>query len=441
MNFRLILGAFLLLCLLGATGNVSAQGRDPQNLGVLKPQATYVKHTIYVAPFRVESNVAQTIETIPRIIRRDLEISGYFKPPADLPNAGSQNLTDGKRGAVDFDAWKKMGVEFYVMGRALNDGGVRVLLYNIDSRSMIFSRVFTDAPNQERRLAHAISDEIVKYVTGAEGIASTKILYVTEQMPGTKEIAIMDADGFAPRQLTNHGSICTTPDWGARGTEFFYTSYHGNRGNLYGQQLSSGKAWTVAAYGGTNHSPAWSEAAGRLVLVLSKDGNSEIYTAGRDGSDLRRLTKTKATEGSPTWSPDGTKIAFTSNEEGGVHLFVMNADGSGKRRITQRGHWNDAVSWSPDGRRLCFVSRIGGVNDIFICDASGDNASYKRLTQNQGQNESPQWAPDGRHILFSSNRAGGWQVYIMLDDGSNQIVLSAGGKNSQPSMGPIPAKR
>jgi len=40
--------------------------------------------------------------------------------------------------------------------------------------------------------------------------------------------------------------------------------------------------------------------------------------------------------------------------------------------------------------------------------------------------------------MFSSNRAGSWQIYMMLDDGSNQQQLTTGGNNTQPAWGPAP---
>ena len=61
---------------------------------------------------------------------------------------------------------------------------------------------------------------------------------------------------------------------------------------------------------GLNSAPAWSPDSSRIALTLSKDGNSEIYTMSRNGTDLRRLTNHPAIDTSPTWSPTGRQIAF-----------------------------------------------------------------------------------------------------------------------------------
>lgn len=436
-SLKILLLILLTVCPLAA----GAQG-ERESLGTLQPQAKYEATTICVAAFGRQGGAPVEFDTIPRVIRRDLELTGFFKMPENQQLANTQNIFDVKKGAVNFEAWQDMGVEHYVMGEVIQDAPgslrVRVILYDIGSQKLIFSRYFEGTTSEVRVLAHSISDEIVRYLKFTEGFASTKLLFVSSQVPGIKEVAVMDADGFNQRNVTRYNKICTTPCWGANGTEIYYTSYHGNRANIYGQMLSSGTTWTIAAYGGTNHAPAWSQPAGKLVMALSKDGNTEIYSSGRDGKNLKRLTTTRATDGSPTWSPDGTRIAFASDEAGGVHIFTMNADGSGKRRLTTRGSWNDAPDWCPDGQRIAFVSRIDGENDIYLLDASGDPNSYRRLTQGQGNNESPSWAPNGQHMAFASDRSGRWQIYIMLDDGSNQRALTTTGSNILPDWGPAP---
>ncbi len=438
---------FFVALLLGLPGWSPAQEREQWLEGV-RPTYRYEKSKIAIPQFNA-SNTSLESDTLPRIIRNDLLLSGLFELPKDQLKVNRQNIIDHRQGRINFEFWGQEGVEHYLMGGVEEANGqykVRVVLYDIPSRRMILSREFSESKARVRTLAHQISDTLILQLKGVEGVGRTKLLFTTESIPGVREISIMDWDGFNRRSLTQYGKIATSPDWGANGTEIYYTSYHGNRAVIYGMQLTiddalnyrAGQTWPIAAYGGTNSSPAWNSRAKRLVAVLSKDGNSEIYTMNRSGKDLRRLTRTRYTEGSPAWSPDGSKIAYTSNEAGGVHLFVMKADGSGKRRVTTTGSWNDEVSWSPDGGRLAYVKRGGGRNDIYVCDASGEQGSMRRLTMNQGNNEAPTWAPNGTHIAFQSDRTGSWQIYLMLDDGSNQRQITSNGENRKVDWGPVP---
>lgn len=440
---------FLLAVALILPALSAAQEREKWLEGV-RPTYRYEKSVIAIPQFNA-SNTALQPDTIPRVIRNDLTLSGLFSMPEDQTKVNLQNRIDHRQNGINFDFWAtQMNVEHYLMGGIREENGdykASIVLYDIPSKRMILRREFTNRKGRERQLAHQIADAVILHLKGIEGVCQTQMLFAVEQIPGVREIAIMDWDGFNARPLTSYGKLATMPVWGANGAEMYFTSYHGNRAIIYGMrftlnsagQIAPGQTWPIAAYGGTNHSPAWNQETRTMASVLSKDGNSEIYTMGRDGKSLRRVTKTRHTEGSPAWSPDGSKIAYTSNEAGGVHIFVSNPDGSGKRRITTKGSWNDAVSWSPDGGRLVYVKRSGGKNDIYICDVRGEDVDFRRLTMNQGNNESPVWAPNGTHIAFASDRTGQWQIYLMLDDGSNQSQITSSWRNTLPDWGPAPA--
>ncbi|MBI4373990.1 MAG: PD40 domain-containing protein, partial [Deltaproteobacteria bacterium] len=57
-------------------------------------------------------------------------------------------------------------------------------------------------------------------------------------------------------------------------------------------------------------------------------------------------------------------------------------------------------------------------------------------TSNSGDNESPSWAPNGRYITFASTRNGPSQIFIMRDDGSNQIRIGPKMESRQPDWSP-----
>jgi hypothetical protein len=61
--------------------------------------------------------------------------------------------------------------------------------------------------------------------------------------------------------------------------------------------------------------------------VNNPEGDFEIFTINRDGSDLQQLTENAALDFDPEWPPDGQKIAFESDRGLFSEIFVLNAAG------------------------------------------------------------------------------------------------------------------
>lgn len=214
----------------------------------------------------------------------------------------------------------------------------------------------------------------------------------------------------------------------------------------------------------SHHMPSWSPDGERIVFYSDRDGNFEIYTLGRDGSGLRRLTEHPASDQLPSWSPTGSEIVFNSDRTGGGDLYVIGLDGSGRRRLTSIPDVSENFpSWSPDGSTVLFhtydarsrqavihrVAADGRSEPVALTDPAvgfSDYASWSRqedlilFESNRfgpfetftmspdgsaqtrvaaGLRASPRWSRDGRRIFFHSNEAGDWNIYSMAADGGD----------------------
>src|SRR5438132_162640 len=83
-------------------------------------------------------------------------------------------------------------------------------------------------------------------------------------------------------------------------------------------------------------------------FLCTRDGNQEIYVAGADGSNVKRLTNAIAADYNPAWSPDSKQLAFCSGRYGNPQICVMNADGSQVRRLSRHPRMDYWPVWSPD---------------------------------------------------------------------------------------------
>ena len=115
-------------------------------------------------------------------------------------------------------------------------------------------------------------------------------------------------------------------------------------------------------YWGWGNQPDWSP-DGRRVAFSAR---GRIFSIGKSGRGLRRLTANQPGHSDPAWSPDGRYIAFprsdyTFADDHG--LYVMRSDGRGQRQV---GHSRR--------RRLDPLDRGAVPRDLLIPEESIDQA-------------------------------------------------------------------
>ena len=366
------------------------------------------------------------------VVRFDMTLAGPFTVSAPPATSGTSGIRSGE---FDFTPWRGAGIDLLVKSGYTVAGDALTLefrLYNVSQGKELLAKRYSGRLRDLRRIAHTFSDDIMETLTGERGPFTGKIAFVSTRS-GTKELYLMDYDGYQVQQLTRNGSINLNPDFSPSGRELVYTSYRKRNPDLYRRELFSGAETAISTQRGINATGTWSPDGSKVALALSKDGNSEIYVISRDGSSQRRLTTNPAIDVSPAWSPDGKKIAFVSDRHGKPQVFVMNADGSNVQRLTRTGSYNVSPRWSPKGDRIAYARQEGGFQ-IYTIGTDGGNDI--RLTTS-GSNEHPRWSPDGRFITFSSTREGSEAIYVMRADGSGQTRVSRGkGKDSHPAWSP-----
>jgi TolB protein len=324
--------------------------------------------------------------------------------------------------SLNFDEWSAdpTRADYVAFGNLQSAGGTVADTYLFDVKTkqqLIASRHSGDA----RRMAHEFADEIVKLLTGRDGIATSKIAYVAGD-----SIKMMDYDGFNQRGFASDGPMVRFPQFSPDGRYLAYVSFKSGVANVV-VRSSEGGLVGGTNFNSTTSSPAISP-SGQLAFssAISNDGSMEIYVSNLDGSNPRRLTRTqKAVNISPRWNPrTGREIAFISDRGGLPQIYVMDSSGANQRPLVGRGGHADSPSWSPDGRYIAFTYGGAGSFQIFVADVA--SGQLLQLTS-QGRNESPTWSPDGRHLAFQSNRSGRWEIWQMHIDGSGQRQLTRGG--------------
>ena len=277
-----------------------------------------------------------------------------------------------------------------------------------------------------RLLVSRFSDDIVRSVTGSQGIAGSRIAFVSDRS-GHKEVYLCDASGGQVQQVTRDKSLCVSPCLSRDGRLLAFTSYVEGYADVYLLELPTGRRRRAFAEPGTNTGAAISPSGSEIALTMSSPGNPEIFVGPVTGGSARRLTKNRFVDSSPAWSPDGKYLVFVSDANGRPQLFV--ASSSGGRPVALDTGFPECYepSWAPDGKRIAFTARSGGVHQIALFDLQ--KKSGHLITRGSGS-EQPVWGSNSRHLIYIENNS---IVLHETETGFREPILSRFGNITELS--------
>ena len=335
---------------------------------------------------------------------------------------------DSPAGALNYKAYAAAGAAAVVQASVTPSGSLHIAVHDVAGARVMNALDFPLAApplGPDWRLAvHRGSDEIERVITGVRGIAATRAVFVRDG-----SIWLIDSDGSGAHVVPGTAGGLS-PAWHPSGRYIAYDEL-ANTGHqtIVVRELATGTTHRIATNYTLNISPAF-----------SPDGNTLVFAAGDDGSDLfsaspfggtppvRLMPSRGFSNASPSFSPDGKQIAFTSNRLGHAEVYIMDADGTNPDLLTTTAFgdqmYRSDPDWSPDGRRVAFQSQVAGIFQIMAINLR--DRSVQSLTS-EGRNDEPSWAPDGRHLLFTSTRTGMKQLWVLDTESGRTRQLTHNG--------------
>lgn len=365
----------------------------------------------------------------------DIVISkGSGKTGVDLstlqvgPDAASREFLSVLQTGLLRSGWVEKGTpqasDYAVVGSVVSDGAsirASFQLVQKSSRRVLLNQPYNGDGSGIRRLAHRAADDIVLAITGRRGFASAKLVMVGTRS-GHKELYMADSDGRGLYPLTGDKTVSIAPRWSQDGQQIYYTSFLRNFPAIYRIDLASRKRTRVSNFAGLNTGGAISPDGRDMAVILSKDGNPDLYVMRLADGSLTRITSTpRAVEASPCWSPDGRQLVYVSDQSGTPNLFVISRSGGQARQITTRGRQNVSPDWGPHGD-IVFCSLIGG--KFQICVVNPQTMEIRQITSEYADHEDPTWAPNGRHIACAKSVQYKSKVYLIDTMGDPPILLT-----------------
>ncbi len=394
------------------------------------------------------ANEIQLGHDLTQVISADLERSGLFQP---LDQRAFIEKITTSQAQPRFADWRLINAQALVTGAATMqpDGRARIefRLWDVLQEQHLTGFGYTTTPQNWRRIAHIIADQIYKRITGEDGYFDTRVVYISETGPADKRVkrlAIMDQDGANHRFLTDGRSLVLTPRFSPspNAQEITYLSYTRGVPRVYLFNIDTGQQEVLGDFPGMTFAPRFSPDGNKVIMSLAINGKTDIWTMDLRTRKATRITDSPAIDTSPSYSPDGKQIVFNSDRGGTQQLYVMNADGGDIKRISgfNSGRYGTPV-WSPRGDLIAFTKIEGG--QFFIGVMRPDGSGERLLTQ-AFLVEAPTWAPNGRVLMYfrqtptdSRGRGGATRVYSIDLTGYNEREVITPQDASDPAWSPL----
>jgi TolB protein len=389
------------------------------------------------------SSDAAAGQNIAQVIRADLDRSGLFQSLD--PKSFVDKVTD-INGTPQFADWRIINAQGLVTGAVAlqSDGRLRVdfRLWDVYGGSQMQGERYFTEPANWRRIAHMISDEIYKAVTGEDGYFNTRIVFIAESGPPLARkhtLAIMDEDGANPSFLTSGNYLVLSPRFNPTKSEqmIAYLSYAGKKPAVYLCDLESGKQDRLGDFTNMTFAPSFSPDGNKIAMSLEENGNTDVYVMDLRTRGVTRLTYDPAIDTSPSFSPDGKQIVFESDRGGSQQVYVMNADGSNQHRISFGAGHNGTPVWSPRGDLIAFTKVEDAAIRIGVMHPDG---SGERMLSTGWEDEGPTWAPNGMALMFTRTlqNGRGAQIWSIDVTGRNERRVAKDiGDASDPAWSPL----
>ena len=176
-----------------------------------------------------------------------------------------------------------------------------------------------------------------------------KVLFIKDYLTKT-EIWIMDSDGSNQIKLTSNNARDERPFLSPDGSTILFMSNRDGNYEIYLMDIDGSNQRRITSTSRHEIFPTWSPDGSKIAYsqnyLSAGVPQAEVHVVNPDGSNDIVLTSSAGRDENPRWSPDGNYLVFQSERDGNFELYSMSKDGSNQTRLTNSPHWDGWASWA-----------------------------------------------------------------------------------------------
>lgn len=235
----------------------------------------------------------------------------------------------------------------------------------------------------------------------------------------TRDIWEMDIKNNTYKKISDFNGEDREPVYSANDEQIYYLSEKEGNQNVYSvaagdgtlKQLTSFKDYPVRNLSIADNNTLCFTYEGEIYTLpangLPKKVNIQI--ASETSAEIEKNIAINTNISEFVASPDGKEIAFVSRGE----IFVAGVESGQTKRITNTPQQERMVKWSPDGKSLIYAAERNGSWDIFRTTKTREAEPYfyvstvlkeEPLIASPAEEYQPAYSPDGKEIAYIENR-------------------------------------
>ena len=253
---------------------------------------------------------------------------------------------------------------------------------------------------------------------GLRGFFAAKLAFISERT-GKREVYTSDLFFGEIKQITRDGALKLSPRWAPDGSRLLCTSYYKSGfPDIFSIDPATAQSTTFVSFRGTNSGARFSPNGQQVAMILSGEGNSEIYLSNAQGRQVTRKTRSDAVKSSPCFSPDGARLVFAMEMGTNPQLFTISTAGGTPQRLATGFGYAAEPDWSrASPNKIACTVKIPGHYQIAVHDLSKGSAEVVSKADFDGIE--PSWLADGRHLVYTA-RDRTTSVLCILDTETGQ---------------------
>lgn len=369
-----------------------------------------------------------------RVIADRLEKSGHFRlvNSADFSELAAIDAPV-YQGDPRYAAWRNLGVDYLVSVRGFfysglsNDDKNRAkneiqfqLLDLVNGRQLVGYDLFSSNKHYPS-VGEFLASEVYRELTGSQADFQSRsaFLRLHGDSQDAGDLMVLSASGGAsslvssPRRL---GPMSFSTD----GAWLAYQSFESGRGELFLQELSTGRRESLAVPTTPIESIAWSPDSSLLALSLAQESQSTIHLLDLNTRQQQKVRAIPAGH-SPVWSADGLSL---------LYLVDGDNEGSLRRYHISRGTVEILLTGLPSGLHLFSApghDRLYALNKhaVLVLRHRGGKLRAEHLFNAEGIIGVPAVSPHGHMMMYAAAKEGRQVITTrVLDTGASWDIGS-----------------